>query len=564
MLEDPAIGGFTVRTAINGKSYELSEEIEAFYADQPRDSLLLAYFSCHGLKDEDGRLYFAASNTKLARLAATGLSAQFVHEQMDRCRSRRLVLLLDCCYSGAFSRLSTKADRRVDVMERLSGRGRVIITASTAMEYAFVGEQAEQAEMGTSVFTRALVHGLATGQADLDGDGRVSVDDLYDYVHDQVLSVTPNQTPSMQADVEGTIYLARSPEVVRVGSLVLPPLDPPSSPDTDQTSTTGRHRWYRHLRRRRVQVTSALLVLSLTALALIVVKPWSNAPMWAELPSMSEALEAAAVAEYDGRLWVAGGVSADKGRAKLANVNVYDPGTQTWREGPSLPQGISHAALVSTGQQLFLLGGLTVAGSAATVYRLDSPTARWIEDAPLPAARGAGAAAFDGSRIVFGGGVGTDGRAKADVWAFQDGQWRTMNELSRPREKLAAATDDNGTVWFFAGRDPNTQQTAFAEVDVVQSNSVKPAGTLVAVAGPAAVWWPDLGPCVVGGQTEAGFSSEIVCRSDNLPGPPPELTSARAGLGAAVIGQSVYVVGGYDAGHHGSSTVEVFDGAAAR
>ena len=561
MLADPAIGGFDTSSLLDAKSYEVAEQLEAFYADQPRDSLLVTYFSCHGVKDEDGRLYFAASNTKLDRLAATGVSSHFVQERMDRCRSRQIVLLLDCCYSGAFSRASRKSDRRVDVTDRLSGRGRIIITASTAMEYAFEGDHTESTGTGTSIFTRALVEGLRTGAADLDHDGQISVDDLYEYVHQAVRAVTPNQTPSMQADVEGAIYIATRPPgtAAGVGPAASPGFasrssrfDRPATPWRVSRTVQGL------LRDRRVLAAGvSLLVLSLVAVGLLVFGPWLRAPGWTSLPPLPEALEAAAVSAYDSRLWVAGGTSAAAGRDFLVDVHVYDPGTRVWRSGPPLPVATSHAALVSTGQQLFLVGGLTATGSTATVYRLDSPTARWVEDVPLPAARGAGAAVFDGHRIVFGGGVGTDGRAKADVWAFQDGRWRGLGQLSPGREKLASATDENGTAWFFGGRDPNAQETAYAQVDVVQAKAVKPAGTLTPVAGPAAVYWPGVGPCVIGGQVPDGFSADVVCQTPAPSTETPALTSPRAGLGAAVIDGSVYVVGGYDGGHHGSTTVEV-------
>src|SRR5690349_1958364 len=101
VLSDPRIGGFSTRQLFNRPAYEVAEEIEGFFADRRPDDLLVLHLSCHGVKDESGRLYFAMSSTKLDRLAATGLSAAFVNEQIDRSRSQKIVLLLDCCYSGA-------------------------------------------------------------------------------------------------------------------------------------------------------------------------------------------------------------------------------------------------------------------------------------------------------------------------------------------------------------------------------------------------------------------------------------------------------------------------------
>ena len=56
------------------------------------------------------------------------------------------------------------------------GRGRAVITASNAMEYAFEGDRlADDQHRRPSVFTGTLVEGLATGDADRDEDGLVSL-----------------------------------------------------------------------------------------------------------------------------------------------------------------------------------------------------------------------------------------------------------------------------------------------------------------------------------------------------------------------------------------------------
>ena len=82
----------------------LRRKIATFFATAARDDLLLLHFSCHGLKDDSGQLYFAATDTEVAHLDATALSAEFVSRQMTRSRSRKVVALLDCCYSGAIAR----------------------------------------------------------------------------------------------------------------------------------------------------------------------------------------------------------------------------------------------------------------------------------------------------------------------------------------------------------------------------------------------------------------------------------------------------------------------------
>jgi Caspase domain len=210
VLQEPAIGGFEVSTQLNQPSHVLNLAIEDFFADRGRDDLLLLYVSSHGVKDDDGRLYFAAANTRLRRLGATAVAAAFVNEQMTRSRSRRIVLLLDCCYSGAFPQGAlARGGKRMDIKERFDGSGRAVLTASSAMEYSFEGDTLSGVGQ-PSVFTSALVDGLETGAADLDLDGMISVDELYDYVFDQVRDKTPNQTPGKWiTDVQGKLYIAR-------------------------------------------------------------------------------------------------------------------------------------------------------------------------------------------------------------------------------------------------------------------------------------------------------------------------------------------------------------------
>ena len=62
----------------------------------------MLYFSGHGVKDEQGNLYLAVKDTERPLLAGTSIEAAFITAQMDRSHSKRQILILDCCHSGAF------------------------------------------------------------------------------------------------------------------------------------------------------------------------------------------------------------------------------------------------------------------------------------------------------------------------------------------------------------------------------------------------------------------------------------------------------------------------------
>ena len=198
VLGDRQIGDFTVQVVRNEPAHVIQAQIEELFSESRSGDVLLLHFSGHGLKSESGELFFAASNTRPNRLGSTAVPADFVQRCMQASRSRSIVLLLDCCYGGAFAQgVKVRAAGDVHVLDSFpretrsgGGRGRAVITASSAMEFAFEGDQlGDDQHRRPSVFTNALVEGLATGDADQDEDGWVSLNELYDYVFDKVLRV---------------------------------------------------------------------------------------------------------------------------------------------------------------------------------------------------------------------------------------------------------------------------------------------------------------------------------------------------------------------------------------
>jgi hypothetical protein len=218
VLGDPQIGDFAVQVVHNESAHVIQAQIEEIFSESRPDDVLLLHFSGHGLKSESGELFFAAANTRPNRLGSTAVSAEFVQRCMRTSRSRSVVLLLDCCYGGAFAQgVKVRAAGDVNVLDSFpqgrtgGGRGRAVITASGAMEFAFEGDRlGDDQRRLPSVFTTALVEGLETGEADLDEDGWISLDELYDYLFDKVREQNPHQTPSRQFELEGELYLARS------------------------------------------------------------------------------------------------------------------------------------------------------------------------------------------------------------------------------------------------------------------------------------------------------------------------------------------------------------------
>lgn len=197
VLADPAIGGFNLSSIVNQPSHVVYEAIDDLFTDLSQDDLVLLYVIGHAVRDEEGNLYFATADTRLRQLAATAVAAEFINRCMTRSRSSRVVLLLDCSFGGAFTRgMSPRTIDRVNVADQFTGQGRAIMANSTTLDYAFEGDELSvNAEVPQSGFTSAIVAGLETGEADLDGDGSISLDELYDYVFDRIREATARRTP---------------------------------------------------------------------------------------------------------------------------------------------------------------------------------------------------------------------------------------------------------------------------------------------------------------------------------------------------------------------------------
>jgi uncharacterized caspase-like protein len=143
ILGDASIGSFDeVMPLINQSETKARRAISQFLAGKEPDDLVLLYFSGHGVLDDRGRLYLALKDTLVSLLKATSIPSSFIADEMDSCRSKRQILVLDCCHSGAFAR-GTKGEQKAITENTFegSGFGRVVLTASDSTQYALEGDQ---------------------------------------------------------------------------------------------------------------------------------------------------------------------------------------------------------------------------------------------------------------------------------------------------------------------------------------------------------------------------------------------------------------------------------------
>jgi Caspase domain/Kelch motif len=638
VLSDPDIGDYNVQTLADRTNWEINIAIDRFFSHKDPDDLLLFYISGHGVKSDDGQLYFAARNTSLDLVAGTGVSSRYVRERIAASRPRRILALIDCCFSGAFGDLAVKSAGGVGVGNLAEGTGCVVLTASDSIEYSFVSGALTDQQPQASVFTDAVVHGLRTGEADRNRDGAVDVDELFDYVFPVVRRASHGkQTPTKYTlgGVHGSLKIAKSPlklppppppappqqqqqpalpppprqqpVPVPPPPLPLPPLrptPPPASPRPTPTPTSTAPR--RSLGPLVSKPWAPLLAAVLLAVAVTVALSTANRPRpsatstsmpsptpttahptgtphptaartppvtmgptvtpvptvtafaaWQPAPSFPVPVEAAGAAVYRNRVWLLGGHSHNT--KAISTVQVFDPARMTWKIGPELPKALHDVGAVSDGHDLYAIGGETADDMVVdTVYRLKPDSSGWLLDSrSLLQPRASGGVVWDGSRILYAGGIDAGERDVADVFALGRSGWQRLGALTVARNSVAAATDGRGTTWFMSGQTGWTSDIRTSgDVDVLSHGTIAPTRHVTSRRAAAAVYLPGIGPCVLGGGAGSGFTPPVECPLNRSGVQPPDLRTRRAGLSAVVNKSRIWTFGGFYSGHTNSTLVE--------
>jgi len=194
-------------TLMDADADTMRRAVEHLYHQAQRGDLTLLYYSGHGYKDRDARLYLAARNTQSDSILSTGVQESFIHDAMRLSNSRHRIVILDCCFSGAFVKGRKGSDKPI-LFEELKGEATAILASSGAIQHSF------EEDGRNSLFTQYLIDGISSGLADTNEDGRVSIDELFVYAERRVRDKRPNQTPTLELQSRaGDIFIALTPQL---------------------------------------------------------------------------------------------------------------------------------------------------------------------------------------------------------------------------------------------------------------------------------------------------------------------------------------------------------------
>lgn len=132
-------------------------------------STLLIYFTGHGIR-EGRQTYLANYDIDSDRSARTGLAVGEIGDRLARSwKGSRLLMLVDCCHSGAVAAVVQKIGSK--------GKAAACLTSATASNES----------TGNWTFTEAIVKAVqGDGRLDRNRDRQVTFDEVDAYVHDQM------------------------------------------------------------------------------------------------------------------------------------------------------------------------------------------------------------------------------------------------------------------------------------------------------------------------------------------------------------------------------------------
>jgi len=246
---------------------------------------------------------------------------------------------------------------------------------------------------------------------------------------------------------------------------------------------------------------------------------------------------------------------------------VYDPGSDRWMAAGEIPQGVNHAGFVAVEGKLYIIGGFREASFSPTgAVRIYDPASReWRDGSPMPTPRGALAVAvLDGTIHAIGGNAsrGSDlpphehGAARSDgsvgtheVYDPATNSWTRLAPMPTPRNHLGAAVIA-GRVHAVGGRVPGDMELSTHDVYDPASDSWTTGASLpTGRSGIAVVAHRDL-LYVFGGETVRSLRRETFDQAERFDPASgrwqrlPPMPTARHGLGAASVGDGIYVLGG--------------------
>jgi N-acetylneuraminic acid mutarotase len=322
-------------------------------------------------------------------------------------------------------------------------------------------------------------------------------------------------------------------------------------------------------------VTTTLLLTTLVPSLLTYAQP-AAPKCWKNLAPIAEgARQEHSAAAIGTDLYIFGGL---KNLVPTASVEKLDTIANKWSSIPPLPIALHHPNVVAVGGKLLVLGGLSGALSAKSMwaavpdcFAYEPASNKWSALAKMPDARGSSAVGVLGNKVFVAGGLASMA-ASVDVVSVYDAaanKWTSMPEAKLPlRRDHGGGAVVGDTFYVVGGRDGNVtgfrNQTLALNVDRTGARWTEEASIPTARGGVSVT---ALGGkiYVFGGEGNPAASSRgVFASAESFDAKAKSWTketamsNPRHGTAAVAIGDWIYIAGG-GAVQSGGAPVAVTD-----
>lgn len=172
----------------------LQKEIPDWLRQIPADAELYIYLSTRAFAETNKNVYLAAQDSNLEKIDETGIRFDWLIDQLDRCRTKQKLLLLDCTPMDSVSDDAQVSSEEMIEVVRSTHRGGYprSLYVLGATRKGQVGTNI--AETPLSLFAESLVQGFG-GEADQGADNQIEITELADYVEKAVSQQSSSQRP---------------------------------------------------------------------------------------------------------------------------------------------------------------------------------------------------------------------------------------------------------------------------------------------------------------------------------------------------------------------------------
>ncbi len=203
-------------------------ESASFFDSATEDDVVILFVASHGLLDRDYQYFLASPEMNFEKPSQGGIPYEIFDGLLSKTVSLKKIILLDACHSGevdvdevdansSFSNLSNETSnikaargaKPIATKKTLNditsfsknlfadlrrGNGTNVISSAGGLELAFEGDQ-----WNNGLFTYSLLHGLKSGEADINRDGQVMLSELQEYTFKRVSNLSNGlQTPTFR------------------------------------------------------------------------------------------------------------------------------------------------------------------------------------------------------------------------------------------------------------------------------------------------------------------------------------------------------------------------------